>query len=669
MHHRRQATRTMASGGSKKKNEAMKRQRKNRNQHDGEQSKSFDKGPTGSSFHDRSDDVPETALITPTRTIIEPTSASMPPTSRFDSTTPSIPTRLELDWSSSTTSSDSVLDWKSVYPSIQPSVHGSNKNIFPDSKLDFTPPTPEGIMSDDVTSSLLDLKDLYDPKIHLPYAPQGDWSGYEPATPLSDELMAQIGVIGKPITTAEYMRQALTHPLHGYYTSPPKSLLSKALQKQDDDFDKDDIFDDWDDNDSNDSKSQSTLIGTKGDFVTAPEISHVFGHCICLWFMTQWQTLKKPSHIQLVELGPGRGTLMSDILQLAFTENLRPTFGQSIHTVHLIEASYDLRREQQLKLRETLGKTIRFEFDESGLVAPSSSTDPITHEQESNKGPDADDKPTVQVKWHYDFGSFRREMKNGGEESDMPVFMVLQEFLDALPVHAFEQTDDGWRERLIDVVSAEDDPPNPGNTPLVPRLRQVLAPDVTPAVELFFQNSNSTVAHNAPVGTVFEVCPEATLLVQDMAQVIEERGGVALMIDYGQEGSGDTLRAFSNHTQVPLTSYPGQVDVTADVDFFALKNCLVKRQERLSQFGNKNDSDEIISAFGPVTQGEFLMRMGASDMVIALIEQDSTTTEQANKFAEALKFLVFPEHMGEKFKVMAIGRKRDGIFAPPGLET
>ena len=80
-------------------------------------------------------------------------------------------------------------------------------------------------------------------------------------------------------------------------------------------------------------------------------------------------------------------------------------------------------------------------------------------------------------------------------------------------------------------------------------------------------------------------------------------------------------------------------------------------------------NDDAVSAFGPVTQGEFLMRMGASDMVIALIEQDSTTIEQANKFTEALKFLVLPEHMGEKFKVMAIGRKRDGIFAPPGLEN
>ena len=688
-------TRTYASGGgggggggSKTKKQAMKKQSKQQDEHAG--AKPI-KDSAGSSIDDSTtektggggdgggggDDVIH--VNRPSRVIIDPTT-SMTPISKFDSTmttTPSIPTRLDLNWSSSS-SSPSFSEWQSAY---QNNIHqrpttlpgGSSTTKF---DIQSSSPTPEGIMSDDITSSLLDLKDMYDPKIHLPYAPQ-DWTGYEPSTPLSDELMAQIGVIGKPITTAEYMRQALTHPLYGYYTSPPKDALSKSLQRHQQDDDDDVWDDDWDDDpkETSGTTKPSTLIGPKGDFVTAPEISHVFGHCICLWFVTQWQALNKPQGIQLVELGPGRGTLMSDILQLAFTENLRPTFGKAIHTIHLIEASYDLRREQQSKLQETLGKVIHFEFDSSSLSptssSSSSSSDSSSKKDTDNSNSDTGDKPTIRLQWHYDFGSFRHELKKGGKDKDTPVFMVLQEFLDALPVHAFERTEEGWRERLVDVASAEDNPPNPNHTPLVPRLRQVLAPDVTPAVELFFpttEDGNNT-ADTAPVGTVVEICPEAIFLIQDMAKLIEECGGVALMIDYGQEGTADTLRAFANHKQVPLTSYPGQVDVTADVDFYALKNCLTRKQQTRNPFETRNkDGGDDVSAFGPVTQGEFLMRMGASDMVIALIEKESTTEEQANAFFKALKFLVSPEHMGERFKVMALGRKRDGIFAPPGME-
>ena len=664
-------TRTYATGGggstsasaSKTKKQAMKKQSKHQNQQ--QQDEQVGGKPD-------SDPTAGAPIRRPSRVIIDPTT-SMTPISKFDSTTttPSIPTRLDLNWSSAS-SSPSFSEWQSSY---QNNIHQRPATTLQSgnstsTKLDIqssSSPTPEGIMSDDVTSSLVDLKDMYDPKIHLPYAPQ-DWIGYEPATPLSDELMAQIGVIGKPITTAEYMRQALTHPLYGYYTSPPKDALSKSLQLDDDD----DIWDD-DNNDPKDkSGEQSTLIGPKGDFVTAPEISHVFGHCICLWFVTQWQALNMPQAIQLVEFGPGRGTLMSDILQLAFTENLRPTFGKAIHTVHLIEASYDLRREQQSKLQETLGKVIHFEFDSSSLSpmsSSSSSSDSSSHKDADNSNSDADNKPTIRLKWHYDFGSFRHELKKGGKDKDIPVFMVLQEFLDALPVHAFERTEEGWRERLVDVVSAEDNPPNLNHTPLVPRLRQVLAPDVTPAVNLFFRTEVGNTVDAAPVGAVVEICPEAIFLVQDMAKLIEECGGAALMVDYGQEGTADTLRAFSNHKQVPLTSYPGQVDVTADVDFYALKNCLAKKQQTRNSFETRNkEGGDDVSAFGPVTQGEFLMRMGASEMVIALIEKDSTTEEQANAFFKALKFLVSPEHMGDRFKVMAIGRKRDGIFAPPGME-
>ena len=514
------------------------------------------------------------------------------------------------------------------------------KRISIPTKLDFSSDLSDYKWESDKTKVLLqqhqspsdplsfEKEAMFDPLIHLPYAPQS-WNGYEPATPLSDFLFQRIGVSGQ-ITTAEYMRHCLTNPVYGYYTNPPTEL-EKALDNDDD----------WDDNgqldvesskvDGKSSINDSTIIGPKGDFVTAPEVSHVFGHCICVWLVTQWQSIDKPSGVQLVELGPGRGTLMTDILQLATSSKLSD-FGEAIESVHLVEASHELRKQQQSALQKGLGHLIDFQFvNASG-------------ESKENESKNSKAKFSIRVEWHDDFTAF-----NHKRDKDKPVMMVLQEFIDALPVHVFQMTEEGWRERLIDVASAEDNKPEPGGE-LVPRLRQVLAPNATPAVELFLSSENY---HNLPLGTVVEVCPEGILLAQDMAKVLEDSQGVALIIDYGQDGTGDTLRAFSNHKQVPLTSYPGQVDVTADVDFFALKNCL---------------AGEEIQAFGPVTQGEFLMRMGAGDMVIHKIEEESTTEDQALALSEALKFLVMPEHMGERYKVLAFGRKREGIFAPPGME-
>jgi NADH dehydrogenase [ubiquinone] 1 alpha subcomplex assembly factor 7 len=509
-------------------------------------------------------------------------------------------------------------------------------------KLDFTKDLSDYNWQSDKDYLRLDQPDelsfekesMFDPSIHLPYAPK-DWKEYEPATPLTEFLFQRIGVSGQ-ITTAEYMRHCLTNPEYGYYTNPP-TALEKAMN--DDIFDDDETEETTETGITSTSKNDSTIIGPKGDFVTAPEVSHVFGHCICVWLMTQWQSMNKPSGVQLVELGPGRGTLITDILQLATSSKLSE-FGEAISSVHLVEASRELRQQQQDALQKGLGHLIDFEF-----VNPPSSegTDSLNQESEEEKKRDTT-KFSIKVEWHDLFSAFKLK-----RDKDLPVMMVLQEFVDALPVHVFQMTEEGWRERLIDVASAEDKKPESGE--LMPRLRQVLAPNSTPAVELFLDSESY---HNLPMGTVVEICPEGIILVQDIAKVLDESQGVGLIVDYGQEGTGDTVRAFSNHKQVPLTSNPGQVDVTADVDFFALKNCIKKGD---------------IQGFGPVTQGEFLMRMGAGDMVIHAIEEDSTTAEQAVALSEALKYLVMPEYMGERYKVMAIGKKREGIFAPPGMET
>lgn len=561
--------------------------------------------------------------------------------------------------------------------------------------------------NDDNNDTLLEIdrESLYDPKIHLPHAPQ-DWKGYEAATPLSDYLMQRIGVSGQPITTAEYMRHALTHPQYGYYTTskvPKKNRMSSSeLSTEDDDDEWDTIHDESSSSNNiqttTSSSSSPNIFGPTGDFVTSPELSSVFGHCLCVWFMTQWQALYRPSKIQFVELGPGKGTLMADILELAHSSKL-VDFGRSVTSVHLIETSKPLREEQKATLTRVLGHLVELEFvddektynNNNNNKSGSDKTDPRTSSDQPSSAAKKSLVNTIRVEWHNDFAAFQK-----GRDKDVPTMIILQEFLDALPVHQFQRTDEGWRERMIDVVAAEDEqvnreaiemigrrfpkdenPSRPERT-LIPRLRQVLAPHVTPAVELFLSSNNQY--DHFPEGTVVEICPDALLLVEDIVKVLEESTGAALIIDYGEEGTADTLRAFSRHRQVPLTSRPGQVDVTADVDFFAIKNSVLSSSSTkeasttvtgikgsLSSSATTTTTTEI-HPFGPVPQGEFLMKMGAGDLTMNAIEKDETTEEQAQAMADALKYLVMPEHMGTKFKVLALARKRDGIFGPAGME-
>lgn len=176
-------------------------------------------------------------------------------------------------------------------------------------------------------------------------------------TPLAARLIALIRASG-PMTVADYMAACLSDPEHGYYMAREP-------------------------------------FGRGGDFVTSPEVSQMFGELIGLWAVATWQAMGSPPRFVLAELGPGRGSLMADLLRAA---RLRPAFLAAAE-VHLVETSPRLRRAQEAALA----------------------------------GHD--------VTWHQAVG----ELPTG------PLIAVANEFFDALPIRQFVRTRDGWAERMVGI--------------------------------------------------------------------------------------------------------------------------------------------------------------------------------------------------------------------------
>ncbi len=169
-------------------------------------------------------------------------------------------------------------------------------------------------------------------------------------------------------------------------------------------------------------------LGAGGDFVTAPEISQMFGELLGLWAVDTWQQMGRPAPFRLIELGPGRGTLMADALRAA---RLSPDFLHAAE-LHLVEINQALRASQ----RERLG-----EFDPA---------------------------------WHDELGTVPAG----------PLVLIANEFLDALPVHQMVRTAAGWRERAVgldqvaDRLAWTDATPSPALAPLAEAIHTAAVGDI-----------------------------------------------------------------------------------------------------------------------------------------------------------------------------------------------
>ncbi|KAL8243625.1 hypothetical protein R6Q59_009883 [Mikania micrantha] len=438
------------------------------------------------------------------------------------------------------------------------------------------------------------------------------------------------------------MRQCLTNPEGGYYTT---------------------------------TRPASDQFGKKGDFITSPEISQVFGELVGIWFMTEWMAQGRPREgVQFMEVGPGRGTLMADVLR---TIAQFRTFAGAVDSVWLVEAGEGLRKQQKNLLCG----------GEAEMKEVNDGDGRTWWESRSRFG------NGIPVRWVEDIALLP---KNDESAPKMP-FIMAHEFFDALPIHAFEsvapdpnagQTDlldkhgnpmirqssanktPQWRELLVAPTkrklnfaatpSSSPSSPQPPN----PDFSLVLAKASNP-ISLVLPERPRYKHLKSHAGSRIEVSPESSRYIQDFARRIggtssssSRPAGAALIIDYGPLDTipVNSLRGIKSHAIVSPFLYAGQADISADVDFVALADSALE-----ASLG--------VEVHGPVEQGMWLSQLGIKERAERLVKGVAGSEEKKTDLETGWKRLVEggPKGMGKAYKVMAILPENGGQRRPVGF--
>ncbi|KAF8604148.1 DUF185-domain-containing protein [Ceratobasidium sp. AG-I] len=377
-------------------------------------------------------------------------------------------------------------------------------------------------------------------------------------TPLQKIILGSIQARG-PLSVAQYMQMCLSHPTEGYYM-------------------------------------KGDPIGARGDFITSPEISQVFGELVGIWLVSQWLEHGKGRPIRMIELGPGRGTLMDDVLRTF--NSIGQTRGR-VQTVHLVETSARLQEEQQTKLAGRVEK-------------------------------DA-------LHWN-------DRLEDIPQRSDAFTMVVAHELFDAIPIHIIEKATQGFQEVLVDIDRAAQTTAtasplvSTASKPQSSGLRYVLSGRLSPLANTLGLSSPRFA--KLPVGSRIEVSPASWGIARTMGELINAPGGgTGLVIDYGDDRAfGSSFRAFQKHKIVDVFHQPGMCDLTANVDFAYLK-------EAIATAG--------ATSHGIITQQVFLAGMGASVRLQKLLD-GTNDIERRALLEKGAQRLMDPLGMGTQYKVLGI---------------
>lgn len=336
---------------------------------------------------------------------------------------------------------------------------------------------------------------------------------------------------------AEFMEHALSHREFGYYTS-------------------------------------NDPIGINGDFITAPEISQMFGEMIGLKLADHWIKSGRPKDCVLVELGPGRGSLMNDLLRS--TKNVEG-FHEAMQ-VFFLELSKPLAAKQKL----LIDKFAKIKFN-----------------------------------W----------INSINEIPPKPLYLVANEFFDAMPVNQYVKNRQQWYEVAVTIS------PENGDYKLI---------------ELLLDNKlNDVFCFEYPLAqhrSYIETSSKSIEIIQEISSKILANHGIAVIIDYGyfeinqlRTNFNPTVQSVKNHKYHPLLSDVGHADITAHVDFFALSNAAKARQMEVEKI---------------ITQREFLLSMGIELRAQQL--KKNASLKEAVEIDLALERLISDKQMGKLFKVMIV---------------
>ncbi|MEM6602702.1 MAG: SAM-dependent methyltransferase [Pseudomonadota bacterium] len=320
-----------------------------------------------------------------------------------------------------------------------------------------------------------------------------------------DDIIAKEGMI----SLHDYMDICLNHPDYGYYV-------------------------------------QGNPIGKEGDFITAPEMTQIFGELIGIFIITHIQKMVQSGY-HLIELGAGRGTLLKDVLRVLERKN-------APQSVMILESNQKL---EALQKQAILG---------------------VNHIKTLNELPEA------------------------------PIFVLANEFFDALPIHAYKYKENTSYEVMVRGQNGHYE------------FCQKEAPEKTK--QNFYEDS-----------------PAARGIMQKLAQHISHYGGGGLFIDYGYITPPNklTFRGFKEHIVTDGLSDPFMSDLTADVDFQSLQD--IARTEN-------------IQTYDILTQKDFLEKMYMPQRLQKLLK--NADTAQKESLLKASEKLSHPDQMGTRFKFMAM---------------
>ena len=362
-------------------------------------------------------------------------------------------------------------------------------------------------------------------------------------TPLEVEIRRRITAAG-PMPLGSYMSLCLADPKDGYYVTRDP-------------------------------------LGRGGDFITAPEVSQMFGELVGLWIVAVWQQMGSPANIRIIELGPGRGTMMNDALRAA---KIVPAFAKAA-ALHFVEISPALQAIQNENL--------------TTLDIPKT--------------------------WHTSLS----EVPAGA------AIFVANEFFDALPINQAVKMGDGWHRRGVAIAS---------DGSLVYQTEAESMPH--------FSSTLPAGLRNAAEGDVFEWRSDTETM--ELGRRIAREQSAALVIDYGhtESATGETLQAVRDHLFADPLTTPGEADLTAHVDFEALRR-----------------SFEAMGAVvsGPIEQALFLRRLGIDARADTLKTNASRAKAHEIETAVARLTGFGRTGMGALFKAMAVAHRSLGT--PPGFES